>query len=174
MHYSLKQAVNWSLSACVHEPLCPSQWIRGRPQVQSPHIGARLIVLNCNPSFHNQKQDFLSRHCKRGKRECVSAPASLSLCAPSCYCTTKSASGSPGPYIPTWHTLPTAQGPAYLNKFTEFLVIVRIIVTITLVFLMNLAKLWECVGMCGQDWLAEHEGLDGGEFILRLVPGKNC
>lgn len=136
------------MSACVHEPFCPSQRTRGRPRVQSPHIGARLIVLNCNLSFHNQKQDFLSRHCKRGKRECVSAPASLSLCTLSCYCTTKSASGSLRPCIQTWHTLPTAQRPAHLNKFTEFLVIVRIIVTITLVFLVNLARSWERVGMC--------------------------
>lgn len=48
-----------------------------RSQVQAPHDEGGVIVFNSAPSFHNQKEDFLSRRGKRGKGECVSGPVFL-------------------------------------------------------------------------------------------------
>lgn len=76
-------------NACVHVCVCHFAHATGSMAVISgAGTTRRVIVLDSAPSFHNQKEDFLSRHCKRGKREYVSAPVFLLLGIPSCYCTT--------------------------------------------------------------------------------------
>lgn len=48
-----------------------------KSQVQSPHDEGGVIVFDSAPSFQNEKEDFLFRHGKRGKGECVSDPVFL-------------------------------------------------------------------------------------------------
>lgn len=58
--------------SCASRTVCPLG-----PWQKSQVTRSTVIVLNSAPSLHNQKQDFLSLHCKRGNREFVSAPVFL-------------------------------------------------------------------------------------------------
>lgn len=136
------------------------------PWQSRPHDRGGVIVLNSAPSFHSEKEDFLSQHSKRGKRECVSAPVFLFLRIPSCYCTnftecirfTVTARPNTDPCQVTWPTSINLKIYSWLSKLSSSSCV------------YFLCKLSQVMGMCwheceGQDWLVNHKGLDEVELI---------
>lgn len=71
------------------------------------------IFLYPAASFHNQREDFLSRHCNWGITERVSAPVFLSLESHRATVPLlQRALGSLGPYIQIWQMVTSAKWPS--------------------------------------------------------------